>query len=191
MPSKTPKSPSNYEVIKEVGKHVLEGVKMTGSFFYLSPTFTRRYNVKNGRAEYGNGDVGESVIGAFWGSVTHDFIVHIYNYFLFGKDMESWPKEALFMYGMPILTHLSSGIYEYIRYTKKKMAGTLSVPSTGSGGASSPAGSGSPTAPSSGSRSSGKLEEKVEKDEIKIKDIPNPWDIDIPKIEDQKIRGRY
>ncbi len=155
---------------------------MTGSFLYLSPTCTRRYNVKNGRAEYEKGDVGESVIGAFWGSAIHGFIVQIYNFFLFGKDTESWPKESFFMYGAPILTHLGSGIYEYIRYTKKKMAGTLSGPSTGSGGASSPARSGSPTTPSSGSTPS-KLEEKVEKDEIKIKDIPNPWDIDIPKIE--------
>ncbi len=76
-----------------------------------------------------------------------------------------------------ISTNVISGIYEWYKHESEKNK----LPSTTSS-------AGSPTNVSS---SSGKLEEKVEKNEIKIKDIPNPWDIEIPKIEDKKIRGRY
>ncbi len=116
-----------------------------------------------------------SLPGAFYMSIT---------------KLDYVPTELIFYWAIPPLTHLGSGIYEYIRYTKKKMAGTLSGHSTGSGGASSPARSGSSTVPSSGSTPS-KLEEKVKKHEIKIKDIPNPWDIDIPKIENIARSGEH
>ncbi len=158
-----------WDVVKEMGRNTIKGVskgmKATAIFVgstYTLPSAFRKY------------------------TLDYDYVVAVilppsFGFGL-GEFFLAWPVESRsydYAYAVPFLvrvgTNIASGIYEWYRYEKNKKYGH------------SPSGSRTP-APSSGSTSSGKLEEKVEKGEIKIKDIPNPWDIDIPKIEDQKMR---
>ncbi len=162
-----------WDVVKEMGrnsiKSVSHGIKATARFVgstYMLPSTFRRHPDPD---DFFNVTIPISFLfGTFEGVLA------------FSGESTS----GKYLYAAPLLvrigTNIASGIYEWYRYEKNKKYGHSPSGSAISG--SSPFGSSSPS----------KLEEKVEKEEKKVhlKDVPNPWDIDIPKIEDQKVR-RY
>ncbi len=85
--------------------------------------------------------------------------------------------QELIYFLAPITTNLLSGGYEIWRYAREKVRSPLS----GTSATSSPVLT--PSVPAY-SIEKGKLEEKIEKEEKMpdSRDIPNPWDIDIPEI---------
>jgi len=160
-------------------KHLPQVSRIAGEFIsspWMMPTYMRRndldpagYFIGNfGRYMYGTltvavGNIVSTVLG----------FVDDSRYFLYPATMLS--------------TNILSVLYEWYGYEKNK----VSTPASLSPPPASPPSNVSPIA-SSGLES--KVEKKEEKDrnERKIpRDIPNPWDIDIPKIEDQKMRRNY
>ncbi len=84
--------------------------------------------------------------------------------------------QGLIYFLAPIATNLLSGGYEIWRYAREKVRSHLS----GTSATISPVLT--PSVPAS-SIEKGKLEEKIEEEKMPdSREIPNPWDIDIPEI---------
>ncbi len=158
------------KTLKEMGRKTLKGIGSTiggiynvFEYVYACPTFTRKHLLTIEK------QVPAHVLGDFVAGVVaggNGFI------FVFEGIVGAVYKESPYAF-LPMATHIAgnavSGLYEWFRYEKRK----ISSPTT-----SSPRASSSHSSPSSSN-----LEKKLEKNEIKIKNIPNPWDIDFPKIE--------
>jgi len=161
------------KTLKEMGRKTLKGlgsaiggVYNVFEYVYACPTFTRKHLpiIKK--------QIPAHALDEFIGSVVVGGNALIWTgEFIFGCCFKESPYLTYAF--LPFATHIAgnaaSGLYEWFRYEKRK----ISSPTT-----SSPRASSSHSSPSSSN-----LEKKLEKNEIKIKNIPNPWDIDFPKIE--------
>ncbi len=167
-------------VAKKSVKFLFEASLYAAAPLYL-PTFDRKYE---------DGDFELDI---------DDMYVSIYNTTatLVGVAIDVMAATSAFMDKNPLyliipaihaVPNALSGIYELYISEREKRAGLPKSAST-HGTTTSP----SPASASSSASSSSGLEEKVEKEEEKPprRDISNPWDIDIPKIEDKKIQRRY
>ncbi len=150
-------------VCKEMGRKTLKGTSVAFSCFYFAPTFYRKSE-----------DIAMASAGAAVGVFAHCVAGACYAAF---TEREFYPLSFPLV---PLATNAVSGLYEWARYEHEKVKSKKAPVSPLS----------SPAVPSPGSTPSGaassKLEEKVEQEKSKPlvpRDIPNPWDIDIPKIE--------
>ncbi len=165
------------KAIKEVGKEALKSLGKVIGYVYIAPTIYREHY---DAPEYAHPFMPTTLSSVYSG------LIHCFGAFLSdGLGKENLAKLILINGGLSITTNVASGIYEYLRglYIEQKKI----IARKPSSSASTPL---TPTHSLS-------LEEKVEKEEdnkkiTKIQDIPNPWDIDIPKIDeiDQVIAGR-
>jgi len=151
------------KTLKGLGS-AIGGVYNVFEYVYACPTFTRKHLpiIKK--------QIPAHALDEFIGSVVVGGNALIWTgEFIFGCCFKESPYLTYAF--LPFATHIAgnaaSGLYEWFRYEKRKI--------------SSPTTSSSPS-----SASSSNLEKKVEQEKSKPivpRDIPNPWDIDIPKIE--------
>ncbi len=158
------------EAIKEVGKEALKSLGKVIGYVYIAPTIYREHY---DAPEYAHPFMSMTLSSIYSG------LIHCFGAFLSdGLGKENLAKLTLINGGLSITTNVASGIYEYLRglyIEKKKIIARKPSSST----STPPTPTHSPSLEEKVEEKS--LEEKVE--DRSVRNIPNPWDIDIPKIE--------
>ncbi len=180
------------EVTREMTRMFLRGVARVVEPFwtsYIIPSYYRKYPMKF--------DIGDSFYNCFTYSSLGivEFIGSLGGMIAYLSDKENNGK-AIFL-ALPLALHLTtnamSGLYELYLKARKNIAAPIpslplvppSVPTS-----IPPYHTTIPVpSPPSTSADEKSLEKKVE--DRRRFDIPNPWDIDIPKIEDKKVGRNY